>query len=288
MKLDTHNYLPLIISVICLIGMTSCSKKVLYEAPEAFSEDYISTLSAEKQMASRFVTASKKDTSVFDTLLSDNFISYDQYWGGEKYDFRGSRNSDMSYTQMKPIRILQDSSLVAVHSRMLGDTLRFRWDILRIEQHQIHEHWSNVNDSIGISPDGHSEIDGPTIPEQLELTDSNRALVRQFVNQCLIREDGGARKFFNLGLYIQHDRNVADGLIALLFEVIRMKLSGTTLKFENNYHVIAEGNLVLSASEGFIDGQKIAFYDLFRVEDNKLVEHWDIVAPVMNFLNSKL
>lgn len=287
MNIKAHNYLTYFIGIVCLIGMTSCSKKVVYNAPVAFSQEYISTLSEEKQIASSFVTASKNDTNFFDSLLSDDFSSYDQYWGGEKEGFMLSRNSDESFSQMKPIRILQDSSLVAVHSRMLGDTLRFRWDILRIEQQQIQEHWSNVNDSIGISPDGHSEIDGPTIPEQLELTDSNRALVKQFVNQCLINEDGGARKFFNLGLYIQHDRNVGDGLIALLFEIIRMKLSGTTLKFEYNYHVIAEGNLVLSTSEGFINGKKIAFYDLFRVEENKLVEHWDIVAPVNSFLDSK-
>ena len=273
MNTKAYEYLTLYIGLICLFGLTSCSKKVIYDAPVAFSQEYISTLSEEKQIASRFVKASKKDSTLFDTLLSQEFTSYDQNWGGKKENFIHSRNSDNSFTQMKPIRILQDSSLVAVHSRMLGDTLRFRWDILRVEQQQIQEHWSNVNDSIGISPDGHSEIDGPTIPKQLELTDSNRALVKQFVNQCLIREDGGARKFFNLGLYIQHDRNVGDGIIPLIFEVIRLKLSGTTLKFQNNYHVIAEGNLVLSASEGYIDGQKTAFYDLFRVEKNKLVEH---------------
>ena len=130
LKMNTKAYnITLFIVVVCLFGMTSCSKKVIYDAPVAFSKEYISTLSEEKKIASMFVKASKKDSTLFDTLLSEDFSSYDQNWGGKKEKFKHSRNSDKSFTQMKPIRILQDSSLVAVHSRMLGDTLRFRWDI---------------------------------------------------------------------------------------------------------------------------------------------------------------
>lgn len=236
-------------------------------------------------MAYRFVTASKNDSSTLDTTLGEDFYSRDRAWKGDKDVFIEQRNSDNSFAQMSPIRILQDDSLVAVHSRMYGDTLRFRWDIFRFEQQMIHEHWSNVNDSIGLNPDKHSEIDGPTIPEQLDRTDANRALIAQFMDQCMIREDGGARKFFNFGLYIQHNRDVGDGLNGLLWAMLKMSLKGHTIKFKDNYHVIAEGNLILSATEGYVGEEKMAFYDLFRIEENKIIEHWDIIAPIDDFLN---
>jgi predicted SnoaL-like aldol condensation-catalyzing enzyme len=271
-------------SIILMSGfsLASCSKKVVYTSPVALSEDYISNLSKEKQMAFDFVTAAKNNVKLSSLTFAENFYSLDQQWNGNKTDYIQKRNA-ANFSTIKPIRIIQDDSLVAVHSRMLGDTLKFRWDILQIENQQIMAHWSNVNDSIGLSPDKHSEIDGPTIPEQLEKTDTNRAHIKRFMDQCMIREDGGAPQFFNFGLYIQHNRHVGDGLNGLLWAMVKMSLQGNKIKFAHNYHVMVEGNLVLSATEGFVGDRKTVFYDFFRVEDSKIVEHWDIITPVNEF-----
>lgn len=269
---------------ILIIGLTSCSKRVIYPTPPSLLQDYVSNLSHEKQLAYRFVTTPKADDRTLDSLLSESFYSSDKDWKGEKANFIKKRKSGSSFSQVKPVRILQDDSLVAVHSRMFGDTLRFRWDILRIEDQKIQEHWSNVNDSIGLNPNKHTEIDGPTIPHQLEKTDDNRALIARFIDQCMIREDGGAAKFFNFRLYVQHNRDVGDGLSGLLWGMLKMSLKGNKIKFKHNYHVIAEGNLVLSATEGYMGDEKYTFYDLFRIEENKIVEHWDIITPTDNFL----
>lgn len=280
------NYLTFIIGLGCITGMASCSKKVVYTAPVTLSQDYISSLSYEKQLAYRFVTSPKVENAASNNFISDSFVSRDQKWGGQKNAYLESRNSDLSFSKIEPIRILQDDSLVAIHSRMIGDTLRFRWDIILIEQKQIQRHWSNFNDSLGVNPDNHSEIDGPTIPSQLEKTADNRTLIARFIDQCMIREDGGAAKFFNFGLYIQHNRDVGDGVSGLLWGMLKMKRKGEVIKFKNNYHVIADGNFVLSATEGYVADEKVAFYDLFRIEENKIVEHWDIIAPVKTFLNT--
>lgn len=266
------------------IGMGSCSKKVVYPPPPSLSQEYVNSLSLEKQMAFQFATATKSDAQQVDTLLDERFYSFDQAWKGEKATFIQKRASDKKFTQIKPIRVLQDDSIVAVHSRMFGDTLRFRWDILRFDQNKIIEHWSNVSDSIGLNPDNHSEIDGPTIPEQLEKTDANRAHIFRFIHDIMIHETGGAAKFFNFSLYIQHNRDVGDGLSGLLWAMRKMKREGKIIKFKNNFHVIAEGNLVLSATEGYVGDQKTIFYDFFRIEENKIVEHWDIISPVDKFI----
>jgi predicted SnoaL-like aldol condensation-catalyzing enzyme len=282
-QLKVHFFIYLLTTFFAA-GLSSCSKKVIYTAPTSFSQEYLSDFSEEKKLAYHFVTSAKDDNGKLESMLDEDFYSHDLGWSGNSEAFQEKRNADKRFSSINPIRILQDDSLVAVHSRMHGDPLRFRWDIMRIAEDKIQEHWSNVQDSLGVNPDGHSEIDGPTIPEQLERTDDNRALITRFMDQVMIREDGGAPKFFNFGLYIQHNRNVGDGVGGLLWAMRRMKKEGKVIKFKYNYHVIAEGNLVLSATEGYEGNEKTTYYDFFRIEQNKIVEHWDIIAPMDEFL----
>ena len=46
------------------------------------------------------------------------------------------------------------------------------------------------------------------------------------------------------------------------------------------HFVVAEGNFVLTASEGTFADKPTAFYDLFRVEDGMIVEHWDVISDI--------
>lgn len=44
--------------------------------------------------------------------------------------------------------------------------------------------------------------------------------------------------------------------------------------------MLGEGNFVLAISEGNFAGQHSAFYDLFRVDNGKIAEHWDTIAAI--------
>jgi predicted SnoaL-like aldol condensation-catalyzing enzyme len=44
--------------------------------------------------------------------------------------------------------------------------------------------------------------------------------------------------------------------------------------------VLGEGDFVLVASEGSYNEQPTSFYDLFRVENGKIAEHWDTIEPI--------
>jgi predicted SnoaL-like aldol condensation-catalyzing enzyme len=44
--------------------------------------------------------------------------------------------------------------------------------------------------------------------------------------------------------------------------------------------VLGEGDFVLVVSEGSISGQPTAFYDLLRIENGKIAEHWDVVETI--------
>ena len=53
------------------------------------------------------------------------------------------------------------------------------------------------------------------------------------------------------------------------------------LQYNKIHKVLGEGNFVLTLSEGkFGKGNHVAYYDLFRVEAGKFVEHWDIIETI--------
>ncbi len=59
--------------------------------------------------------------------------------------------------------------------------------------------------------------------------------------------------------------------------------------YEKNHIVLGEGNFVLSVSEGQFAGKHTSFYDLFRIENGKITEHWDVmetIAPTSEHKNS--
>ena len=41
--------------------------------------------------------------------------------------------------------------------------------------------------------------------------------------------------------------------------------------------MLGEGNFVLAVSEADVAGKHNSMYDLFRVENGKIAEHWDVI-----------
>ena len=50
--------------------------------------------------------------------------------------------------------------------------------------------------------------------------------------------------------------------------------------YEKVHLTLGECNFVFTQSEGIYDGAATAFYDLWRVEDGKIAEHWDVVQTI--------
>ena len=50
--------------------------------------------------------------------------------------------------------------------------------------------------------------------------------------------------------------------------------------YNKTHFVLADGDYVLAVSEGSFAGAATTFYDLFRVENGKIAEHWDVMETL--------
>jgi predicted SnoaL-like aldol condensation-catalyzing enzyme len=106
-------------------------------------------------------------------------------------------------------------------------------------------------------------------------------LIRGFVDDILM---GGnpeiITSYISTEKYHQHNPAVDDGLAALGEALAAMAKAGTPMVYEKNHLILGEGNFVLSVSEGQFLGKHSSFYDLFRIENGKIVEHWDTIETI--------
>ena len=124
-------------------------------------------------------------------------------------------------------------------------------------------------------------IDGPTEVADLDRTEANKALVRAFVDDILVH--GRMERlaaYFDGDRYVPHNPGVADGLSGLGAALAAMAAQGVAMTYERVHAVLGEGNFVLSVSEGRFAGKHVAFYDLFRVAQGVIAEHWDTIEEI--------
>ena len=72
----------------------------------------------------------------------------------------------------------------------------------------------------------------------------------------------------------------SDDIAIKLKAIEEMGKQGITMVYTKLHRVVGEGNFVLTQSGGSFAGQPYAFYDLFRLENGKIAEHWDVMQPI--------
>lgn len=230
-------------------------------------------------------TMVRHDLAAIDRYFAEPYRQHNPHVPNGLEPLRGlvqglAQNPDFQYERF---RVIADGDLVAVHGRYTG------WlpqpvivvDLFRLEGGKIVEHWDGVQPESGPNPSGHTMVDGPTEIAQVEHTDKNRARISDFLNAILVRgEMDRLPGFFDGDNYTQHNPMVADGLSGLGAFMKTLQERGIAMRYHRVHRVVAEGNFVVSQSEGEFGGKRQAFYDIFRVENGKIAEHWDVIQEV--------
>jgi len=183
-------------------------------------------------------------------------------------------------------RMIAEGDLVVLHStytnaQIFGAETMIAFDVFRVEDGKVAEHWDNLIPIAAPNPSGRTQTDGATQITDLDQTAANKATVQAFISDVL---QGGAPEkitdYVSTETYLQHNPAVADGLDGLGAALAAMAEAGQSMRYDTTHLVVAEGNFVFAGSEGAMGDTPTAFYDLFRLENGKIVEHWDVISQI--------
>ncbi len=165
-----------------------------------------------------------------------------------------------------------DYSFVHVDYHLFEPAVAF--DIHRYEGGVAVEHWDNLQMTPpGRNKSGRTMTDGKTQAKDHDKTEANKALAADFVREVLVgRNMANVESYFDGDALIQHNPHMGDGVAEFLAD--------TSASYDTVHKVLGEGSFVLVLSEGRYIGKHSAFYDLFRVEQGKIVEHWDVIEEI--------
>lgn len=188
------------------------------------------------------------------------------------------------------VRGFEDGEFVFAHMEYDFSSRKICFEVFRFENGQAVEHWDNIQERMGPNQSGHSMVDGATQVTDLEKTEANRALVSAFVETVLIGKQVDRLTEFTCETgFTEHNPHSDDGVDALASTLAETNENGRIIDYQKLHRVLAQGNFVLSVSEGQRDSVQSAFYDLFRIADGKIVEHWDTtekIAPKAEWKNN--
>lgn len=181
-------------------------------------------------------------------------------------------------------RMIGEGDLVASHATYtgFGPVPLVAMDVFRFnEDGKVVEHWDNMIPVAKPNPSGRTQTDGATEITDHDKTAANKAKVEEFITKALIKhEKVDFTQYISPTTYLQHNPMVADGLEGFGAFMAELSKKGITMEYSKVHKTIGEGNFVMTLSEGSFGGKPQAFFDLFRLENGLIVEHWDVIADM--------
>jgi len=134
----------------------------------------------------------------------------------------------------------------------------------------ILEHWDTIAPFEANTASGEDMVAGPDGPDGTTDTEASKDLVLEYTKQVL--QEGGYDK---LGQFVasdltEHAAPIGAG-VAGLSTWLNSAACGS---YEMLFHLMGQNDLVLTYGKRHASGKDIAVFDLYRLADGKIVEHW--------------
>jgi predicted SnoaL-like aldol condensation-catalyzing enzyme len=203
-----------------------------------------------------------------DKYVEHNPRSADGVDGLREYIYRLSKEVH----HLKVVRAFEDGQYVFTQEDglILGQNTFF--DVFRFEDGLIVEHWVFSAQAAPSNGSGHTQTDGPTQANLSANTEKNKSILRDYYETVHISGDHSKiLQYFSGDRCVRHEPGVTDGVGAFIHDL------GILMKHRSIDKVkllLGERDFVFIAAMGTVEGEPCVYVDLYRVEDEKIVEHW--------------
>ena len=247
-----------------------------------------SELSQKEKVAQFLEAVNERNVDTLEDLVTEDYIQHNPFipTGRDPFVELLTTVLEQNGTQVQNIRMLEDGNFVAMHNLWtnaapFGADTVVTFDILRFDDNgKIAEHWDAIQPWESNTVNGNTMIDGGLTIADLDETDTNKNLATSIIQDVLMGQNPDNITTYIAADYIQHNPSIGNGLQGIQDAVAFLTSINNMFQYNTIYKVIGEGNFVLTVSEGTWNGTSNAFYDLFRMENGKAVEHWDVIQPV--------
>ncbi len=110
----------------------------------------------------------------------------------------------------------------------------------------------------------------------------NKKIVKEFYECAINKKDFETASKYLGPRYIQHNQRAADGADGLkdFIRLLRIKFPGAHSEIKQ---IFADGDYVILHVHAVRDEgtRGAAVVDIFRLQDNKIVEHWDVHEDIL-------
>lgn len=264
--------------VIAALALAGCSTPTT----DTQEDTVTSQTPAEIVTAATTAVFGQRDVNAVDTYFGPTYTQHSTLASNGVEGLKalaGSLTDDFRY---EPARILSEGDLVVTQGTYygFGPAPLTGYDVWRVQDGKIVEHWDSLTPVVEDTVSGRSQTNGPTEITDLDKTAANKQLITDFANDVLIGADySKLADYISTEQYAQHNVEAADGLVGFGAAAEKWGAEGKLLAYKKIHTIIANGNFVFTRAEGDF-GVPSIYNDLWRIQDGKIVEHWDVVIPV--------
>ena len=180
------------------------------------------------------------------------------------------------------IRAIEDGSFVFLHVYQDIDNGSAKWvttDMFDTDENdKLIEHWDVI--APYIEPEktvsGNDMVLGDFEIKDLDKTGQNKATIRSFIVDVFQNGNhDNVANYISEETYINRNPNVPNGI-----DAVKQFLATQPFSYDFVFKVIGQGDHVVSYSKATLHGQELAVFDIFRLENGLIVEHWDNMEPI--------
>lgn len=233
-----------------------------------------------------------RDGKIWDALNAHTGDRYTQHSTGVGDGKEGFAKFFEPFLERNPdrdiqvVREIEDGPYVFLHVYQNLGNGAAQWvtgDLFDTDENdKVIEHWDVIQEFASETVSGRTMVDGPSDIEDLHETDANKAKVQKFCDAVLV---GGqfdrVTDFISVTQYDQHNPAVGDGLDGFGAWAASLAEQGLAMRYWKVHKLIGQGNFVVTLSHMQMGDSHYCVFDIFRLKEGLIVEHWDIMEKIL-------